>query len=53
MWRNVSLPKGGLKLMVTIEVDPTDGMPVSKVDETKVALRELGMNEDLKTRPRE
>ncbi len=36
---------GGLKLTVTIEVDPPGGTTTAKVEETKAALRELGMPE--------
>ena len=38
---------GGLKLTLTVEVDPPGGAVMSKVEETKVALRELGMDEDV------
>jgi len=37
----------GLKLKVEIEVKPEDGISQQKVEQTKVALRELGLNEDL------
>lgn len=39
----------GLKLTVTVtvEVAPPDGVPASKVDEARVALRELGLAEEL------
>ncbi len=36
---------GGLKLTLTIEVAPTSGVTKQRLDETKVALRELGMDE--------
>lgn len=41
---------GGLKLTVTVDVDPPGGTTVSRVEETKVALRELGMSEDVEVK---
>ena len=41
---------GGLKLTVTAEVEPPGGITMSKLDETKVALRELGLPEHLSTK---
>ncbi len=38
-----------LKLKVTIEVSPESGISKQKIEETKVALRELGLNDDLNT----
>jgi hypothetical protein len=38
----------GLKLTVNVEVTPQDGLSKQKVDETKSALRELGLDEDVK-----
>jgi hypothetical protein len=38
---------GGLKLTVTVDVDPPGGTTMSKAEETKVALRELGLPEDV------
>jgi hypothetical protein len=38
---------GGLTLTVTVDVDPPGGTTMSKAEETKVALRELGLPEDL------
>lgn len=38
---------GGLKLKVSVDVQPPGGTTVSKVEETKVALRELGLSEDI------
>jgi hypothetical protein len=38
---------GGLKLKVEIEVKSEDGVSQQKVEQTKVALRELGLNEDI------
>ena len=40
---------GGLKLTVQVEVAPPGGVSEQKVEETKVALRELGLGDDLKT----
>ena len=38
-----------LKLKVTIEASPESGISTQKIEETKVALRELGLNDDLNT----
>lgn len=38
---------GGLKLTVSIDVQPPGGTTVSKVEETRNALRELGLSEEL------
>ena len=38
----------GMKLTVTVDVTPTGGVPKSKVDETRVALRELGLPETVR-----
>ncbi len=38
---------GGLKLTVTVDVDPPSGTTMSKAEETKVALRELGLPEEV------
>jgi hypothetical protein len=35
---------------VSIDVAPPGGTTLSKVEETKVALRELGLSEDVKVR---
>jgi hypothetical protein len=43
---------GGLKLTVTVDVDPPGGTTISKVEETKVALRELGLPEEVTTKTR-
>jgi len=40
---------GGLKLKVEIEVSSEEGISQQKVDQTKVALRELGLEEDVIT----
>jgi hypothetical protein len=37
---------GGLKLIVTADVEPPGGITTAKIEETKVALRELGLSED-------
>jgi hypothetical protein len=39
----------GMKLTVTIDIVPTGGVPKSKIDETRVALRELGLPETIQT----
>lgn len=41
---------GGLKLTVTVDVEPPAGMTMGKLDETKVALRELGLQENVSTK---
>jgi len=41
-----------LKLTLTVEVAPPDCMAASKLEETKVALRELGMEETVTVRPK-
>ncbi|MBI4814845.1 MAG: ATP-binding protein [Deltaproteobacteria bacterium] len=38
---------GGLRLMVMVEVAPPGGTTVSKIEETKSALRDLGLSEDV------
>lgn len=38
---------GGLKLKVEIEVSSQEGISQQKLEQTKVALRELGLNEDV------
>ena len=42
----------GLKLTLRVEVAPTDGVSPQKVEETKVALRELGLNDRLRANKR-
>jgi hypothetical protein len=37
----------GLKLTLRVEVAPVEGVSPQKVDETKVALRELGLKDSL------
>jgi Protein of unknown function (DUF499) len=39
----------GLKLTVNVEVSPDDGISKQKIDETKISLRELGLNDRLIT----
>ncbi len=39
---------GGLRLTVNVEVDPKSGVTAQQVDETKVALRELGLDDNVK-----
>src|SRR5438132_4383755 len=38
----------GLKLTVKVEASPEGGVSKQKLDETKSALRELGLNDDIK-----
>jgi hypothetical protein len=38
----------GLRLRVNVEVAPQDGVSKHKIDETKTALRELGLTDDLR-----
>ena len=37
----------GLKLKLTVEVSPEGGLSKQKIEETKSALRELGLNDDV------
>jgi hypothetical protein len=39
----------GLKLTLNVEVAPQDGVSSRKIEETKVALSELGLDSDIKT----
>ncbi|MDC8448550.1 MAG: DUF499 domain-containing protein [Nitrospira sp.] len=39
----------GLKLTLKVEVSSDTGMPIQKVEETKVALRELGLSDEVET----
>jgi hypothetical protein len=39
----------GLKLTVGIDISPEGGVSEQSVEETKVALRELGLKDDVKT----
>jgi hypothetical protein len=38
---------GSLKLTVTFQVAPDGGLAPQKVDETKAALRDLGLDDDV------
>jgi len=40
----------GLKLTVSFEVAPDDGISSQKIEETRAALRELGLNPDIESR---
>ena len=39
----------GLKITINVEVSPEGGVSKQKIEETKIALRELGLNDDLKS----
>jgi hypothetical protein len=39
----------GLKLTLSVEVSSDGGIPVQKIEETRVALRELGLDDDIET----
>jgi hypothetical protein len=39
----------GLKLTLSVEVSPDGGIPDQKIEETRVALRELGLDDDIET----
>jgi len=39
---------GSLKITLNVEINQTDGISKQKIDEMKTALRELGMDDDLK-----
>ena len=39
----------GLKLTLSVEVSPDGGIPGQKIEETRVALRELGLDDDIET----
>lgn len=41
----------GLKLTVKVEVAPEEGLSPQKVEETKLALRELGLSDDAHYQP--
>lgn len=43
----------GLKLIVTVDVDPPGGITTSRLEDTKVALRELGLTETMTTKGRD
>jgi hypothetical protein len=38
----------GMKLTLTVEIAPEGGIPTHRIEETKVALRELGLDDDVK-----
>jgi hypothetical protein len=38
----------GLRITINVEVSPEGGVSTQKIDETKVALRELGLQDDIK-----
>jgi len=40
----------GLKLTLSIEVSPEGGISSQRIEETRMALQELGLNPDLETR---
>lgn len=42
--------KGGLRITVTIEAAPSGGVTPQQAEETKAALRELGLEDDVKTK---
>ena len=39
----------GLKLNLSVEISPQGGVSTQKIEETKVALRELGLDDDVRT----
>ena len=39
----------GLRLTLNVEVSPDDGVSTQKIEETRAALRELGLKDDLQT----
>lgn len=43
---------GGMKLTVCVDVEPLGGITTAKVDETRIALRELGLSEDAQLKRR-
>ena len=43
---------GGLKLTVSVDVEPPGGITTAKVEETRIALRELGLSEDVQLKRR-
>jgi hypothetical protein len=43
---------GGLKLTVSVDVEPPGGITTAKVEETRIALRELGLSEDAQLKKR-
>jgi hypothetical protein len=41
------ITSGGVKLTLQMEISPEKGISRQKIDETRIALRELGLNDDL------
>lgn len=41
--------QNGLRIGLNVEIAPAGGVSVQKVDEIKVALRELGITDDIET----
>lgn len=41
--------ESGLKLVVVVEIAPDGGVSEQNIDETRIALRELGLKDDVKT----
>ena len=37
----------GLRLRIQVEVAPTDGLSKQQIDDTRNALRELGLNDEI------
>jgi hypothetical protein len=56
--RFLQAPKGvarfatgsGLRLAIRLEVDQQNGISMQRIEETKIALRELGLKDDLDLR---
>jgi hypothetical protein len=42
--------EGGLSLRVTFEVEPESGLSNQRLEETRAALRELGLEDDIETK---
>lgn len=40
---------GGISLRVTVEIEPPDGLTDRQIEETRVALRDLGLPDDMTT----
>ena len=41
--------QAGLKVGLNVEIAPADGVSNQKVDEIKIALRDLGLEDDVKS----
>jgi hypothetical protein len=39
----------GLEITLKVDISPSNGISKQKIDETKVALRELGLDEEMET----